>query len=59
MKVEPPSKTKLPFYSINVDPKVSEGFSINVTLHFYYDSTLGSIKWTDENRPAKANGYSI
>lgn len=59
MKVDEPSGTKPAFYSINVDPQVGEGISATGNRHFYYDSNLGAVKTTDENRPAKAEDPSL
>lgn len=52
MKVEAPSGSQPAFYSINADPQVSEGISATGERHFYFDSTLSTIKQTKENRPA-------
>jgi len=59
MKAEEPSGTKPAFYAINVDPQVSEGIQATGNQHFYYDSTLGAVKTTSENRPAKAEDPSM
>ena len=59
MKVEEPSATKPSFYSVNADPQVSEGVTATGTRHFYFDSTLGATKQTEENRPAKADDPSM
>ena len=59
MKVEEPSQSKPSFYSINADPQVSEGVTATGTRHFYFDSTLGVTKQTEENRPAKADDPSM
>ena len=59
MTVEEPSGTKPSFYSVTADPQVSEGVTATGTRHFYFDSTLGTIKSTEENRPAKADDPSI
>ncbi len=53
-KVEEMSGTKPSFFSLNVDPQVGSG-----TRHFYFDSTLGAVKVTEENRPAKADDPSF
>lgn len=47
------------FYSVNADPEVAEGVQKTGTRHFYFDSTLGVTKSTDENRPATAEDPSI
>ncbi len=54
MTVQEPSGTKPAFYSINADPQEGSG-----TGHYYFDSTLGTTKMTQENRPAKAEDPSI
>ena len=59
MTVEEPSPTRPAFYSVNADPQVSEGVQSTGTRHFYFDSTLGTTKSTEENRPAKADDPSI
>jgi prepilin-type N-terminal cleavage/methylation domain-containing protein len=59
MTVEEPTESKPAFYSINADPQVSEGVTATGTRHFYTDSSLGTIKGTDENRPAKLDDPSI
>lgn len=59
MKVQQSSGSQPAFYSINADPQVSEGITATGTRHFYFDSTLPTIKFTEENRPAKADDSSI
>lgn len=59
MKVEEPSGTKPAYYAVNVDPQVGEGIQATGNQHFYYDSTLGAVKTTNENRPAKAEDPSM
>ena len=59
LTVEDPSESKPAFYSIAADPQVGEGVTATGTRHFYTDSTLGTIKATDENRAAKADDPSI
>lgn len=59
MTIEEPSASKPAFYSITADPQVSEGIQATGNRHFYTDSTLSTIKGTDENRPAKADDPSI
>jgi prepilin-type N-terminal cleavage/methylation domain-containing protein len=59
MKVDEPSGTKPAFYTLNVDPQVGEGIQATGNRHFYFDSTLGAVKSTDENRPAKAEDPSM
>ena len=59
MKVEEMTATKPAFFSLNADPQSSEGVGATGTRHFYFDSTLGAVKVTDENRPAKADDPSF
>ena len=59
VKMNESNGTNPAFYSINADPKTLYGFIPMGTRHFYYDSTLGSIKATEENRQATANDPSI
>lgn len=59
IKVDEPSGNKPAFYSISADPQVSEGVQATGSRHFYTDSTLGTIKATEENRPAKPEDPSI
>jgi len=59
LTVEEPTDSKPAFYAINADPQVAEGVTATGTRHFYTDSSLGTIKGTDENRPAKADDPSI
>lgn len=59
LTVEEPSSAKPGFYSITADPQVAEGITATGRRHFYTDSSLGTIKATEENRPAKADDPSI
>lgn len=59
MTVEEPSGNKPAFFSVTADPQVAEGVQATGKRHFYTDSTLGTIKATEENRPAKADDPSI
>lgn len=59
LTLEDPSSSKPGFYSITADPQVAEGITATGRRHFYTDSSLGTIKATDENRPAKADDPSI
>ncbi len=58
MKVEEPSTTKPAFYSINVDPQVATGIQATGSRYFYYDSTLGAVKASEEG-PAKPTDPSM
>jgi prepilin-type N-terminal cleavage/methylation domain-containing protein len=59
MTIEEPSSARPGSYSLNADPQVAEGITATGRRHFYTDSALGTIKATDENRPAKADDPSI
>lgn len=59
LTLEDPSSSKPGFFSITADPQVSEGLTATGTRHFYTDSSIGTIKSTDENRPAKADDPSF
>ena len=54
MAVEPASLNREAFYSISADPMVGSG-----SRHFYTDSSLSVIKFTDESRPAKFDDPAI
>jgi prepilin-type N-terminal cleavage/methylation domain-containing protein len=58
MKVEEPTTTKPSFYSVNVDPQVATGIQATGNRYFYYDSTLGAVKYSEEG-PAKATDPSM
>jgi prepilin-type N-terminal cleavage/methylation domain-containing protein len=59
MTVEEPSGTKPSFYSVTADPQQADGVGATGTRHFYTDSNIGTIKATEEARPAKADDPSI
>ena len=59
MVVEEPTEGRPARYSINADPQVGEGVTATGKRHFYTDSSLSTIRGTDENRPAKADDPSI
>lgn len=46
-------------YSIVADPQQADGVMATGNRHFYFDSSLSTIKATDENRAAKADDPSI
>lgn len=54
MTAQESSGSKPSSYSINADPQTGSG-----TRHFYFDSTLGTTKATEEDRPATATDPSI
>lgn len=57
--VEDQSSSKPAFYSVTADPQVAEGVSSTGSIHFYTDSNLGTIRRTDENRPAKPDDSAL
>ena len=59
LKTQERTQSQPSFYSINADPQVSEGITATGTRHFYFDSTLSTIRSTEENRPAKADDPAI
>ena len=59
LSVAESSGSKPAFYSVNADPQVPDGVTATGNRHFYTDSSLGTIKATDENRPAKADDPSL
>jgi prepilin-type N-terminal cleavage/methylation domain-containing protein len=59
LRVEEPSGTRPSFFSLNVDPQVTDGIQRTGDRHFYFDSSLGAVKFTEENRPAKADDQSM
>jgi prepilin-type N-terminal cleavage/methylation domain-containing protein len=59
MNVEEMSSTRPAKFSLNADPQDGDGIDATGNRHFYYDSTLGTVKVTDENRPAKADDPSM
>jgi type IV pilus assembly protein PilE len=59
LTVEEMTATRPAKFSLNADPQDGEGIDATGNRHFYYDSTLGTVKVTDENRPAKADDPSM
>ena len=59
MTVQEPSGSQSAFYSVSAEPQNSEGIGATGTRRFYFDSNLGTIKSTEENRPATADDPSI
>ena len=59
MKIDPPSATQPAKFALNADPQVTDGVSRTGDRHFYTDSALGTIKFTDENRQAKPEDAAI
>lgn len=59
LKVQERTQSQPAFYSINADPQVAEGITRTGDRHFYFDSTLSTIRSTEENRPAKPDDPAI
>lgn len=59
MKVQSPEGSNPAFFSVNADPQQDSGLQATGTRHFYTDSTLSTIKVTDESRQAKADDPSL
>ena len=58
MTVQEPSGSTPAFYSIKANPQVAEGIQATGTRYFYFDSTLGTIKYSEEGE-AKPTDPSI
>lgn len=59
LKTQERTQSQPASYSINADPQVSEGISATGNRHFYFDSNLSTIRFTEENRPAKPDDPAI
>ncbi len=59
MTVHETDGSKLAFYSITADPPVDGISFFPERRHYYYDSTIRTIKCTEENRQATAGDTSI
>ena len=59
LTVVPGSSSTQAAYQLTADPQSSEGVSASGNRHFYIDSTLSSIKVTDENRAAKPDDQAL
>lgn len=59
MEVIKKDGSKPAFYSVSAEPQVGEGVSATGNIRYYTDSNLGTIKRTEENRPAKADDPSL
>jgi prepilin-type N-terminal cleavage/methylation domain-containing protein len=59
LTVEEQTAAKPAFYSVTADPQVPDGVGATGSIHFYTDSNLGTIRRTDENRPAKPDDPSL
>jgi len=59
LTVVPASGSTQSSYNLQANPQTADGVLASGTRHFYVDSTLSTIRATDENRPAKADDPSI
>lgn len=59
LTVEEMSGSRPAFYALKVNPQVPEGIQATGNRHFYFDSSLGAVKVTDENRDAKPDDPSF
>jgi prepilin-type N-terminal cleavage/methylation domain-containing protein len=59
LDVQEPTGSKPAFYSIKANPQSPEGVTASGNRHYYTDSSLGTIKSTDENRDAKPDDPSL
>jgi hypothetical protein len=59
MTVQQSSKSQAAFYTITADPIIDEDSYTKSSLHYYFDSALGIIQYTKENRQATAGDPSI
>jgi len=53
MTVQESSGTTPAFYSIKANPQVSEGIQATGTRFFYFDSTLGTLKYSEEGEASQ------
>ena len=58
LTVQEPSGTQPSFFSVKANPQVSEGIQATGTRFFYFDSTLGTIKYSEEGE-ANAQSPSV
>lgn len=59
LTVVPQSPSAPASFSLTADPQVADGLSATGTRHYYTDSSLSTIKATDENRPAKIDDPAL
>ena len=59
MEIKPPTETRAAYYSITGDPQNFLWFFKRGSRHFYFDSTLPTMRSTDENRQAKADDATL
>lgn len=58
MTVQQPSGTQPAFFSLKANPQVSEGIQATGSRYFYFDSSLGTIKYSEEGE-ASAQSPSV
>ena len=58
MTVQEPSGSQPSLFSIKANPQVAEGIQATGTRYFYFDSTLGTIKYSEEGE-ASAQSPSV
>jgi prepilin-type N-terminal cleavage/methylation domain-containing protein len=58
MAVQEPSGTQPAFFSLKANPQVAEGIQATGSRYFYFDSTLGTIKYSEEGE-ANAQSPSV
>ena len=59
LTVVPSSASSPSSYSLQANPQSGEGVLASGTRHYYVDSSLSTIRFTDENRPAKPDDPSL
>jgi prepilin-type N-terminal cleavage/methylation domain-containing protein len=59
LTVIPSSASSPSSYSLQANPQSAEGVLASGNRHYYVDSSLSTIRYTDENRPAKADDPSL
>jgi prepilin-type N-terminal cleavage/methylation domain-containing protein len=55
MTVQEPSGSQPAFYSIKANPQVPQGIQATGTRYFYFDSSLGSIKYEEGEEAGEAS----
>lgn len=58
MTVQQPSGTQPAFFTLKANPQISEGIQATGTRYFYFDSSLGTIKYSEEGE-ATAQSPSV
>jgi prepilin-type N-terminal cleavage/methylation domain-containing protein len=59
LTVVPGSASTPASYALQANPQNAEGITASGRSHYYVDSSLSTIRSTEENRPAKADDPSI